>query len=206
MALNQSRIRSELPQTAETKRLLVKIAALYAQKSSRLVFEKSGTRFNASECADVALDFDAGSANIIFRRPPSADRAGSLLMQDITYTGAEGNADDNDVTIAYVDDGTAGAETVSVVGTAITVHMEAGVSTATQIKAAFDAESDATDLASAEITGTAGDAQAAQAATALSGGADASALETYDTADILMIKRLRTKKYLIILKDAANPA
>lgn len=104
MSLMQSRQRSQLAQTAETKRLLVKIKDLYTQKASRLVFEKSGERFGAEECTNVALDFDAVSGNIVFRRP-----------------GA---------------------------------------------------------------------------------GAD----EIYDTADILFIKRLRTKKYLLVIKDAANPA
>lgn len=206
MALMQSRQRSQLAETAETRRLLDKIAALFAQKAARLVFEKSGVRFNASECANVALDFSLVSGNIVFRRPPAADQAGQRTIQDITYTGAAGNATDNSVTIAYVDDGTAGSETVTVVGTAITVHMEAGVSTATQIKAAFDLSAPATALASAAITGTAGDAQDAQSATALLGGVTKSSLETYDTADILMVKRLRTKKYLIVIKDAANPA
>jgi hypothetical protein len=32
------------------------------------------------------------------------------------------------------------------------------------------------------------------------------AVRNYDTADIQMIRRLRTKKYLIILKSNANPA
>lgn len=104
MALNQSRQRSQLAQTAETKRLLVKIAALYAQKAARLVFEKAGQRFGAEECTNVALDFNAADDNIVFRRP-----------------GAGSN-------------------------------------------------------------------------------------EYYDTADILMVKRLRTKKYLIVIKDAAASA
>lgn len=206
MALNQSRLRSQLPITAETKRLLHKIAALLAESPRHVVFEIAGARYRAQDLGSVTIDETLGSGNITFKRPPLADVAGTLELQDITYTGAEGNADDNDVTISYVDDGTAGSETVSVVGTAITVHMEAGVSTATQIKAAFDAESDATDLASAAITGTAGDAQDAEPATALTGGVTGNTLETYDNADILMVKRLRTKKYLIIIKDAANPA
>lgn len=201
MALNQSRQRSQLAQTAESKRLLDKIAALYAQKSARLVFEKAGQRFNAKDCTNVALDFSLADDNIVFTRPSGPVLKASLAIEDITYTAVAAGAAGNSITIEYLDDGTAGAETVGVVGNAITVHMEAGVSTATQIKAAIDLSAPALALVSAAITGTAGDAQADHAAAPLVGGSDT---EQYDTADILMVKRLRTKKYLIILKDAAS--
>jgi len=107
--------------------------------------------------------------------------AASLEIEDITYTAVEPGAAGNDITIAYVDDGTADEETVDVTGTDIVVHMEAGVSTATQIKAAIDAKAEAIALVSAEITGTAGDAQAAAAEAPLADGADV-VMEDADTA------------------------
>lgn len=206
MALNQSRMRSQLQSTVETKRLLKKIKDLLALSPNHVVFEKAGVRYKAQELGSVAIDETAVSANIQYKRPPLSDVAGTLVLQDLTYTGLSGNADDNDTTIEYVDDGTAGSETVGVVGQAITVHMEDGVSTATQIKAAIDGTPAAAALVSIAISGTGSNPQDAVAPTNLSGGVTANTLESYDIADIIMIKRLRTKKYLIKIADSANPA
>lgn len=99
--------------------------------------------------------------------------AASKIVQDLTYTADTPGAAGNDITVTYVDDGTAGAETVTVVGTDITVHMEAGVSTATQIKAAVDLEAPAAALVNVTISGVGGNTQTAQAETALENGANA---------------------------------
>lgn len=100
---------------------------------------------------------------------PAAVQA-SLIVQDITYEAVNGGSEGNDISIQYTDTATAGAETVTVTGNAIVIGIESGVSTATQVKAAFDAEADATALASATISGTAGDAQVTAAETNLAGG------------------------------------
>lgn len=61
----------------------------------------------------------------------------TLTIQDLTYTfNAAG--DNNVYTIEYTGGGTAGSEVVSLAGTDITIQIESGVSTATQIKAAVD--------------------------------------------------------------------
>lgn len=70
------------------------------------------------------------------------------------------------VAIEALDDGTAGAEEVTVTGDddagyLISISMEDGVSTATQVKAAMDAEADALALVDTVITDTASDPQAA---------------------------------------------
>lgn len=83
----------------------------------------------------------------------------SLVEQDLTFTAVARGTSGNDITIEYTDGATAGAEVVTVVGNAISIQIDDGVSTATQIKAAFDAESDATDLASCTISGTGSNAQ-----------------------------------------------
>ncbi len=67
-------------------------------------------------------------------------------IQDIMYTSKLTGTAGDDITVIYVDDGTAGAETVGVTTHAITVHMESGVSTTTQIKAAIVASSPANAL------------------------------------------------------------
>lgn len=94
----------------------------------------------------------------------------SLVVQDITYTSVAYTTAANDITIEYVAGGTAGSEVVTVNGNAISIEIEDGVSTATQVKAAFDAEPAAVALATAAITGTAGDAQVAAAEANLAGG------------------------------------
>ncbi len=83
------------------------------------------------------------------------------------YAGTAGNA----ITIEFVAGGTAGAEVVTVVGTAISVSMDVTPvtgSTGTQIKAAIAASVPAAALVTG--SGTAVAVQAAQAATSLAGG------------------------------------
>ncbi len=99
--------------------------------------------------------------------------------------------------------GDAGNEVVSVTSDAITVKFEDGVSTAAQIKAAIEASEDASALVTVAITGISDAAQSApQNAAFLDGGYDE---EKYDIFDILLIRRLRTKKYLIRIKSGSNP-
>lgn len=207
MSLHQSRDRSQLPNTAETKRLLNKIKTLFAQKPSRLVIEMAGQRYRGQDLGSVVIDETLSSANIQFKRPPLASVKASKVIQDLTFTADTAGAAGNSITIAYTTGATAGSEVVSVVGTAISVQIATGVSTATQIKAAVDAAAPAAALVDTAISGTGSTAQTAPVApTNLAGGVTANAVENYDIADILMIKRLRTKKYLITIKDAANPA
>lgn len=89
----------------------------------------------------------------------------AVLIQDIQYIS--NNVNRAFITIAYVTGGTAGAEVVTVTGAVISVAIESGVSTATQVKAAIDASGAATALLSATILGTASNPQTAVAATAL---------------------------------------
>lgn len=58
------------------------------------------------------------------------------------YPGVDGNV----ITVEYADGGVAGAETVAVNGTAITVTVEAATSTADQVKTALEASDDAMAL------------------------------------------------------------
>lgn len=86
--------------------------------------------------------------------------AASVEVQDLTITSVDSDTTGNDKTITYTTGATAGAEVVSVdVDGNVEVQIENGVSTATQIKAALDAESDFTDLYTCTISGTAGNAQ-----------------------------------------------
>lgn len=102
-----------------------------------------------------------------------AANAASLVVQDLTYTADTAGAAGNSITIAYTGGATAGAEVVTVVGSAISVQIETGVSTATQVKTAVDASGAAAALVNVTISGTAGDAQVVAAAAPLAGGDDA---------------------------------
>lgn len=115
-----------------------------------------------------AASLSGASATIAFAVP--AGTAATLVVQDLTYTAANVNVDGNSITVAYVAGGTAGSEVVTVTGNAISVSMDTGVSTATQIKAAIDASAAALALATVAITGTGSNAQVAAVAAALTGG------------------------------------
>lgn len=64
--------------------------------------------------------------------------AASLVFQDLTFTRTAPDAGSNGLTMQYTGGATAGSEVVSIVGQAITVQIEDGVSTAEQIKDALD--------------------------------------------------------------------
>lgn len=93
----------------------------------------------------------------------------TLIVQDLTYTSAVFGAAGNSTTIRYVG---GGALSVAVVGTAITVTLNTGVSTATAVKTAVDASVAAAALVTVVVTGTGGTVQVAAAATPLAGGLD----------------------------------
>lgn len=95
--------------------------------------------------------------------------ASSLVLQDITYTFIQ-NGDNNAYTIEYANDGTAGAETFTILGQAITCHMQSGVSTATQIAAAAALNLGFIGSVNVVITGVGSNTQTAVAATNFTGG------------------------------------
>lgn len=92
---------------------------------------------------------------------------GDLILRAL-QTGYEGN----DISIELLDTGAAGSEAVTVTDKKISVSMEAGVSTATQIKTAIDASDDAMELIEQVeiVSGQGSEAQAALAEDFLEGG------------------------------------
>lgn len=101
---------------------------------------------------------------------PGGAATAAKVIQDLTYTAKMPGLQGGAVTIAYIAGGTAGAEVVSVSGLAISVSMATTVSTATQIRAAILASSDASSLVSVIVSGTGSNAQVAAAAAHLLGG------------------------------------
>lgn len=193
----RSRLRSELTAGTHRTDILNKIKTLVTASAKAVVFQTDGLRTPGALAGTITVDPAPGSDNIIFH--PSSKKS-SLVVQDLTYTAKLAGAGGDAITVTYTTGGTAGAEAVSVLSNAITVQIESGVSTATQIKAAFDASSAAIALATVAVTGTGSTAQTSASVASLDGK------EKYDSADIRMIKRLRTRKYLIVIKDTANPA
>ncbi len=100
----------------------------------------------------------------------------SLVIQDLTYSAVTAGVSGNDVSIEYIGGGTAGAEVVTVDGSYIEIKIQSGVSTATQVKTAFDLVGAATALATCSISGAGGAAQVIAAEEVLSGGFDTTLL------------------------------
>jgi hypothetical protein len=96
--------------------------------------------------------------------------ASSLVVQDLTYTCDQVGVDGDNISIEYTPGGTAGSEVVSVTGFAISVQIDSGVSTATQIKAAIEAALSAAVLVNVTISGVGSNPQVTAAATNLAGG------------------------------------
>lgn len=94
----------------------------------------------------------------------------TLALGGVTYTAAAFGTGGNAITVAYTAGGTAGAEVVTVTGNAISVQIEDGVSSITQVRTAVNASGAAAALVSA--SGTSATAVSIAAATALTGGID----------------------------------
>lgn len=95
----------------------------------------------------------------------------TLTKAQLVFTAVAVGAGGNDISIEFLDTGTAGSEEVTVTDSLISVSMEDGVSTATQIKAALDASDEAMTLITVATTGTPSTAQSAFAEDNLESGA-----------------------------------
>jgi len=95
----------------------------------------------------------------------------TIVIQDLTYTSVLSGAGQDAITIEYANTAIAGSETVVVTNKAVLIGIESGISTATQVKAAFDGSAAAIALATVAISGIAGTAQTTQGPTSLAGGA-----------------------------------
>lgn len=85
---------------------------------------------------------------------PAETAASRTLQSALTFTAtANRGAGGNSITVTFTGGATAGAEVVTVLGTAITIQVESGVSTATQVKTAYDLVAAATALATVAIVG-----------------------------------------------------
>jgi hypothetical protein len=120
----------------------------------------------ASLTNTAAATFSGNVATLAFTVPSHS--AAALTLQGITYTAVDKGDAGNSITIAYTSGGTAGAEVVTVSGAAISIQIESGVSTRTQVRTAFNLSAEAAALATA--TGTSATAATTVGATPLTGG------------------------------------
>jgi len=95
------------------------------------------------------------------------------VVQDLTYVAKQVGTDYNTVSITYTSGGTAGSEAVSLAGNDITVQIDAGVSTAAQIKTAIEGNLGAALRVDVIISGTGSNAQSTQTQLFLLGGENA---------------------------------
>jgi hypothetical protein len=105
-------------------------------------------------------------ATLAFTVPSST--AATLTKGGVTYTAVATDNTGNLITVAYTAGGTAGSEVVTVVGNAISVQIESGVSTITQVRTAVNLAAAAAALVTA--SGTSGTAVTTATASSLSGG------------------------------------
>ena len=97
----------------------------------------------------------------------------SLVKANLTFVSKIAGFEGNDISIEFLNTATAGSEVVTVVGKKISVAMQGGTSTATQLKTAIDNSAAAAALISVSIaSGQGATAQAAFAEDNLEGGDD----------------------------------
>jgi len=139
----------------------------------------AGTLLNPASLALQDLTFTANTAGAVGNLISMEYEAGNpgvnatVTIQDIAYEADNVGIAGNLISIAYTGGATAGSEVVSVLGNAITVQIEDGVSTADDIELAIALFPAAAALVNSTGTGTGSEIQFIQAATFLTGGVNA---------------------------------
>jgi len=147
---------------------MAEVAVRTDNANAQQLFNAGMTKVYVLLADDLDLATPLESASTFFTLLISDDfvdadiyKKATLTKAQLIFTAIAAGAAGNDISIEFLDTGTAGAEVVTVTTSKISVAMEATVSTATQIKAALDASTQAMALISVATTGTASTAQAA---------------------------------------------
>ena len=173
----------------ETRTRLQKEGDLYTQTYGISVFSVVYGQINTTSATldrtlyvsgSIVRDYDGATfaeAGFLLRPDSSVMTATSQAVQasgfisstgKLTFTSVAYGTPGNSISVSFTAGGTAGSEVVTVVGSAISVQIQSGVSTATQIKTKLDASAPAAALISTVVT-TSG-AMAAPATVTLTGG------------------------------------
>lgn len=117
-----------------------------------------GASYSTAElvCESRKSLMNSGDA-IYLNKPIRVTATPSVEIQDLTFISVVNT--NTSITIIYNNTGTAGSEVVSVIANAISVSMQSGVSTATQIKTAIQNSVAASLLVSVILSGTGATAQ-----------------------------------------------
>lgn len=122
----------------------------------------------------------------------------TLVNQGVTLTAVAFGSSGNSITYAITGGGTAGSEVVTVVGNAISIQIESGVSTVTQVRTALNASVAAAALILA--SGTSGSAVSSPlSATALSGGVNG--VSSFSAPGVSTITQTAVGQFTITLSD-----
>lgn len=119
------------------------------------------------------------------------------VTQGITLTAVAFGAAGNSITIAFTGGGTAGSEVVSVVGNAISVQIQSGVSSVTQVRTAINASGAAAALVVA--TGTSASTVATATALPLLGGVDGES--SFSILGVASVSQTAVGEITIVLSD-----
>lgn len=119
------------------------------------------------------------------------------VTQGITLTAVLFGTSGNSITIAFTGGGTAGAEVVTVSGNAISVQIQSGVSTVTQVRTAINASGAAAALVAA--TGTSSSTVSTASAVSLTGGIDGVA--SFYGPGIASCVRSGVGEYTLVFQD-----
>lgn len=135
-----------------------------------------------------------------FTQSGSTGTFATLVDNGITYTAVTMGTYGNGISVALVAGGTAGAEVVTVTDKAISVQIESGVSTRTQVKTALDASAAAVALISTSV------ASGATAATLLAATPLATGVNTVFTsvAKGFSLNQIGTGLFKVQLEDSYN--
>jgi hypothetical protein len=122
----------------------------------------------------------------------------TLVNNGITWTAVTMGSAGNDITVALIAGGTAGAEVVTVSGSAISVQIESGVSTRTQVLTAVQASAAASALVGISVA-SGGTAATLMAATHLATGDDTDFTES---SSVMTLSQIGTGVFEITLPDS----
>lgn len=123
----------------------------------------------------------------------------TITKGGVSGTAVTMGAAGNSITLTYTTGGTAGAEVVTVSGNAISVQLESGVSTITQVRTALNASTPAAALAA--FTGTSATTVAAAAASSFSGGDDSDFTLVQGLGQSIALTQTGTGAFTLTLPD-----
>ena len=128
--------------------------------------DQLGAAYSSAELVSEPRKSQVHSIDALYIGNPKRSQASpAVTIQDLLYVSDDPT--NTSITVAYTAGGTAGAEVVTVVLNAISVQIQSGVSTATQVRTAVLASVAAAALVDVILSGTGATAQVSSSAVSL---------------------------------------